>query len=490
VRRERGRDNADPAESIKEGQFMKVTLIRARGFLMLALFLLFWEPVSAQTELTPKEARAIAKEAYIYAYPMVDAYRIYHSYFVDKNDPQYKTTFNTLFNTARVYTPADTTVQTPNSDTPYSFIGVDLRTEPLVLTIPEIDKERYFSIQFVDLYTFNYAYIGTRTTGNGGGHYLLAGPNWNGPTPAGIKDVIRSQTQLGLAIYRTQLFKPEDIENVKKIQAAYKVQPLSAYLGKKSPEPAAPIKFPEPLSVSDEKTSGKVLDLLSFLLRYCPTDPSEKELMQRFARLGLVAGQPFQVEKLSPEIQNAVKLGIEDAWNDFGTLKVKVDQGLVTSANVFGTRAFLKNNYLYRMAAAVLGIFGNSAQEAFYPIYSNDDKGQPLDGSKKYSLTFPKGQLPPVKAFWSLTMYQMPSSLLCANPIDRYLINSPMLPSLKPNSDGSITLYIQNETPGAELESNWLPSPNGPFMVVMRLYWPEQAALEGSWSRPALVQAR
>lgn len=210
--------------------------------------------------------------------------------------------------------------------------------------------------------------------------------------------------------------------------------------------------------------------------------------MERFAKLGLVAGKPFSYKSMPPEIQEAIQLGIQDAWSDFKELEVKVDQGLITSADVFGDRAYLKNNYLYRMAGAVLGIFGNSVQEAFYPIYQTDSSGHKLDGSNRYTITFAKGQLPPVRAFWSLTMYQLPSSLLCANPINRYLINSPMLPELKAGSDGSVTLYVQSDSPGAALESNWLPAPKGPFMVVMRLYWPDQMALDGKWKTPPLVR--
>lgn len=468
-----------------------MTFFRSKCFrvlLVMALSTLLAAPVTADSSLTPEEARAIAKEAYIYGYPMVDAYRIYYAYFVDEQSPEYKANWNTLCNNARVYTPADTAVQTPNSDTPYSMLGVDLRTEPLVLTFPRIQEDRYFSVQLVDLYTFNYAYLGSRTTGNGGGDYLLVGPGWKGQVPSGIAKVIHSETQLGLAIIRTQLFNPADIDNVKKVQAGYQVRPLSAYLGHKAPEPAAAIRFPQPLSPALEKTSPEVLNLLAFLLRFCPTDPSEVALRARFAKLGLVPGKPFAYDSMPAEIQNAIKLGIQDAWSDFKALEVKVGQGLVTSADVFGDRKFLRNNYLYRLAAAVLGIFGNSAQEAFYPIYQTDSNGHKLDGSNKYTLTFPKGQLPPVKAFWSLTMYKMPSSLLCTNPINRYLINSPMLPSLKTNKDGSLTLYIQNESPGAELESNWLPAPDGPFMAVMRLYWPGPDALDGKWRNPPLVR--
>jgi hypothetical protein len=153
---------------------------------------------------------------------------------------------------------------------------------------------------------------------------------------------------------------------------------------------------------------------------------------------------------------------------------------------MFGTREYLKNNYLYRMAAAIIGIYGNSRAEAMYPIYSADEQGQPLSGANRYTVVFPANGLPPVNAFWSLTMYEMPASLLTANPLNRYLINSPMLSNLKKNKDGSLTLHISHTSPGKDLESNWLPAPAGPFMCAMRLYWPKEEALNGSWTAPPM----
>jgi len=159
----------------------------------------------------------------------------------------------------------------------------------------------------------------------------------------------------------------------------------------------------------------------------------------------------------------------------------------VTSGDLFGTREFLKNNYLYRFAAADLGIYGNSKQEAMYPVYRTDADGQKLDASaNRYSLYFSKDHLPPVNAFWSLTMYELPSSLLVANPLHRYLINSPMLQDLKRDADRGLTIYIQHESPGVDKESNWLPAPNGPFMAVLRLYWPKKEALDGGWRAPPM----
>lgn len=434
-----------------------------------------------------EEVRAIAKEAYIYGFPMVDNYRIQYSYFVDAANPEYKGPWNQIHNTARVYTPQDKAIQTPNSDTPYSQLGADLRAEPLVITVPPIEAGRYFSAQFIDMYTYNFAYIGTRATGNDGGSFLLAGPGWQGETPAGIKQVIRSETELAFVLFRTQLFGPDDIDNVKKIQAGYRVQPLSAFLGQPAPPAAPPIQFIAPLTPEQQKTSPAFFNVLNFLLQFAPTHPSETALRERFARIGIVPGKPFDVAALPADQRQAVESGMADAWKAFAENKAnEIDTGKTSSADAFGTREFLDNDYLRRMSGAVLGIYGNSKDEALYPAYFVDATGEKLDGSRRYTLRFAPGQLPPVDAFWSATLYELPSSLLSANPLDRYLINSSMLPKLQKDADGGITLYIQHESPGKARESNWLPAPSGPFFVVMRLYQPKAEALDGRWKAPPL----
>lgn len=447
-------------------------------------------PLKAASAVTPAEARAIAKEAYIYGFPLVDSYRVQHAYFVEKENPEYKNPWNQIRNMPRVYTPEDKAVQTPNSDTPYSMLGLDLRAEPIVLTVPAIEKERYFSIQLIDAYTFNFAYIGSRATGNEGGSFLIAGPGWKGSAPAGIKKVIPAETELVLAAYRTQLFTPADLENVKKIQAGYKVQPLSAFLGKSAPQAAPAIDFIKPLTPAQQKTSLDFFKIENFVLRFCPPHPSETELMARFAKLNIGAGKTFDSEKFSPEVKQAVQDGMADAWQALAGAKKEMDEGKITSGDCFGTREYLKNNYLYRMTAAVLGIYGNSKEEAMYPVYANDADGKNLVGTNRYILRFAPGELPPVNAFWSLTMYELPASLLYANPLNRYLINSPMLPSLNKDPDGSITLYVQNESPGKEKEANWLPAPKGPFVCAMRLYWPKETALNDQWKAPKMQLAK
>ncbi len=438
--------------------------------------------------LNPDEVRAIAKDAYIYGYPLVDSYRINYSYALDKENPEYKGPMNTISSFSRVFTPADTTVQTPNSDTPYSFVIYDLRTEPYVISVPPIEANRYFSIQLIDAYTHNFAYIGSRTTGNNGGRYLLAGPGWQGEKPDGIDEVIRSETDLCMTLYRTQLFNPSDIENVKAIQARYSVEPLSSFLGQPAPEPAPAVDFIQPLTPDTQKTSLEFFNVLSFVLNFCPTVESETDTMARFAAIGVGAGRSIDVATLDADVQQAMHAGVADAWAELKALEEgDIAAGKVTSGDLFGDRARLNGNYLYRFAAAILGIYGNSKEEAMYPAYRVDSGGKHLDGSlSNYSVRFAPGQLPPVKAFWSLTMYKLPESLLSENAINRFLINSPMLPDLKRDEDGGITLYIQQDSPGADKESNWLPAPNGPFWCALRLYWPEDVALKGGWKQPPM----
>jgi hypothetical protein len=455
---------------------------------LLCLILAAPGPAQAKNDLTPVEARAIAKEAFVFGFPLVDSYRVQYSYFVDRGAPEFKRGWNTLFNNARVYTPEDKSIQTPNSDTPYSYVGADLRAEPLVFSVPAIEKERYYSLQFIDMNTYNFAYVGSRTTGNGAGRYLLAGPGWKGGKPAGVDAVIRSDTDFAFVLYRTQLFNPDDIDKVKAIQAGYKVETLSQYLGAPQRKAWPAIAFARPLSREEQVSSPEFFNVLNFILQFAPADPSEKALRQRFARLGIAPGKLFDPDALPAPILDAVKQGMADAWAELAAFKAsEIDTRKVTSADLFGTRAALKNNYLYRMAGAALGIYGNSRQEAIYPAYTVDAAGDPLDGAKHaYRLRFAPGQLPPAEAFWSLTLYELPASLLYANPINRYLINSPMLPDLKRDADGGITLYLQHDSPGPEKESNWLPAPAGPFWTTLRLYRPQPAALDGKWKQPPL----
>ncbi len=210
-----------------------------RSTLIAAAMFAVGPAIAADEAVSTSEARSIAKDAYIYGFPMVESYKTLYGQAVDPGGPNFKAPFNQIGNTANVFTPKDTAIITPNSDTPYSFVWMDLRAEPIVLTLPAIEESRYYSVQLIDLYTQNFAYLGKRTTGSNGGNFMIAGPNWKGETPVGIAAVMPCETEFAYALYRTQLFGADDIENVKKIQGGYRVQPLSAFL-RQQPVKAAP----------------------------------------------------------------------------------------------------------------------------------------------------------------------------------------------------------------------------------------------------------
>jgi hypothetical protein len=436
------------------------------------------------------------QEAYVYGFPMLMNYGIMYAYFVDRNSGQFKAPFNQIYNEARVFAPKDTAIVTPNSDTPYSFVGMDLRAEPLVLCMPKIEKSRYYDVQLVDMYTFNYGYMGSRSTGNDAGCYMVAGPDWKGDTPAGIKKVFHSETQFGLIGYRTQLFGPKDMPNVVRIQSGYKVQTLSQFLKQPAPPAAPAIDFP---AFTKDDMKLPFPKYLNFVLQFCPPVEEEKALRAKFATVGIEAGKPFDLDKL-PEAEKAEEaLGVKEGYDAIVKQKDEIGKNINgwLVGSLLGDRAFFNGNWLLRAAGALAGIYGNSAEEAVYPLAKNDSAGQPLDGSKhNYSLTFAAGAYPPVNAFWSVTMYDGKTQLLIENPINRYLINSPMLPTMKKSPDGSLTIYIQKEAPPADKKANWLPAPDGPIYLVMRLYWPKTEppsilpAGSGTWQPPAIQVAQ
>jgi hypothetical protein len=439
-----------------------------------------------------REAKDIAEEGFIYGLPIVMNYAVMYAYAVDPDSGQFKAPFNQIKNEARVFTYKDTAIVTPNSDTPYSFLWMDLRAEPLVLSVPAVEKDRYYAVQLEDGNTFNYGYIGSRATGNEAGDYMVVGPDWQGEIPPGIKKMFRSSTQFSVAGYRTQLFNPADMDNVKKVQAGYKVQPLSAYLGKPAPPPAPKIDFPK---IDKDLIKSNFFEYLDFALQFAPPGEDEKDIRAKLAEIGVGAGKSFDFHELPLGHRLEIALGMKQADK-------KIDDYLAAGAkdvngwkigSWFGDRAFFNGNWLLRAAGAKGGIYGNDAVEATYPLTRVDGNGQTLDGSKaNYTLTFAKGEYPPVNAFWSVTMYDGKTQLLIENPINRYLINSPMLPELKKNADGSLTLYIQKDSPGAEKQSNWLPAPDGPIYLVMRLYWPKTEAPSilppggGAWQPPGV----
>jgi hypothetical protein len=455
--------------------------------LLASLSILMSTGAWADFTATPTEARAIAKEAYLYGYPVVEMYKTLYTQAVDKGGANFKAPFNHIGNTAQVFTPRDTAFVTPNADTPYSFVWMDLRKEPLVLTLPKIDDNRYYSVQLIDLYTQNIAYLGTRSTGNNGGHYMIAGPDWKGQQPVDVDRVIYSESNIAYALYRTQLFDEKDLSKVKQIQNGYKVQPLSAYVKQPAPAKVAKIEWPKPMATMTE--GPQLFRYLNFMLAFAAPQDSEKDLMARFAKIGIAPGAPFKVKDLTAEQRKALEEGIADGRAEFAAFKKdKVDTHQVTSSDLFGSRDRLKNNYLYRYAGANLGIFGNSTDEAIYMTYFVDSEGKPANGARhSYTVHFAKDQLPPAEAFWSLTMYDAKTKLLAPNLKKRYLINSAMLPNLKRDADGGLTLALQHHEPPKAEQSNWLPAPPGPFYAVLRIYLPKPEVGNGQWKLPPLT---
>ncbi len=453
-------------------------------------------PVSAKNKIEWPgllEAKDIAEDGFIYGLPLVMNYAIMYEYAVDRNSGQFKAPFNQIKNEPNVYTYKDTAIVTPNSDTPYSFIWMDLRAEPVVLSVPAIDPKRYYSVMLCDGNTYNYGYIGTRATGSDAGDYMVVGPGWQGDTPAGIKQVFRSSTEFSLAGYRTQLFGPDDLDNVKKVQAGYKVQMLSAYLKQTPPPGASTVDFPK---IDKDLVKTNFFDYLDFALQFAPAQSNEKEIRAKLARIGVGPGKTFNFRDLPVKHKLEMGLGMKSGQR-------KVDKAVADAGKAIngwrvsglpGDSAHYNGNWLKRAVAAQAGIYGNDPAEATYPYTRVDSNGRTLDGSKhNYTITFPAEQLPPVNSFWSVTMYDGKSQLLIKNPINRYLINSPMLPGMKKNEDGSLTLYIQKDSPGPDKETNWLPAPDDTIYLVMRLYWPKTEAPsilpagKGTWQPPAVV---
>ena len=438
-------------------------------------------------DLSPEEAKRITEEAFIFAFPMLETYKMIFLQAVYEESPVYEVPFNTIKHKSVLLGPEYTVIVRPNNDTFYSVIFLDLRQEPMVVSVPAIDVGRYYSYQLIDLYTHNYGYIGTRTTGYEAGDYLLSGPGWEGELPEGIEKLIRTEGNFAIALGRTQVFGPGDKESAMAIQEGYMVQALSAFLGQDAPEAPAPLNFPV---YSPEKANSiEFIEYLNFILGQLQPHPSEVTLMEDFARIGVGPDRPFYGENIGPVIKEAMEEGIASAMEKIEARAQELGErhnGWMQATGIFGTRETMQGKYLVRAAAAYFGLFGNTLEEAYYPETSLDTDGEALDGSRhNYVLHFEADELPPVKAFWSLSMYKLPEQLFIENEINRYVISSATA-GLKFEEDGSLNVYIQKENPGGEKTSNWLPAHKGSFSLQARLYWPEPAHLDPLYTMPAV----
>jgi hypothetical protein len=447
--------------------------------------------------LTTEQFKTIAERGFIYGLPLVMNYAIMNEYAVDSNSSQFKAPFNQIKNLPRVFTYKDTAVVTANSDTPYSFLWLDLRAEPMVLSVPAAPKDRYISVMLADAHTYNYGYMGSRATHGKAGKYMVVGPDWKGERPAGIDGVFHSLTPFSFAAYRTQLINAEDMPNVVKIQDQYKVESLSAFLGQPPPTAAPDPNF-LPATTAGIKTN--FWNYLGAALEYIPELDEDKDIRAQLAKIGIGPGKTFDMTSLSPERQKVMVEAMKAG-------DTKVDTYLasgMTNVNGWqlgslpGDQAHYNGDWVMRAATAKAGIYGNDAAEAVYPLGRVDVDGNTLDTSKhNYTLTFAADNMPPVNAFWSVTMYYGKSQLMVENPINRYLVNTAMVPAMAKNADGSLTIYIQKDSPGKDKEANWLPAPDDTAYMVMRLYWPKPATEavsvlpvgKGTWQPPGFVVA-
>ena len=432
----------------------------------------------------PAEVRAIAKEAWLYAYAPLQGYKTMFSQAVNKEFAGYVGGFDRYRHYARMATPVDLDIPSPNKDTPYSWAWLDLRAEPIVLSLPDVPEPRYYVNQWFDMYTHNFAYTGVRTTGRKAGNYLFAGPNWNGEVPANITKVFRSETHFIGTLTRTELDGASDIAAMQAVQEQFKLAPLSQFTGQSAPQAAPQVDWP----VWDAKQGEGIgfISYLNALLPFMPTVASEKAMMERFSQIGIGPGKPFDPDTLDPAIRSALEEGVAEASKELAANM----RAVTSSKEIFGSREELGPNYIMlRAEAAMIGIYGNTKEEAVYGAYQQGPDGKLLDGTKKWVLRYEPGQLPPVNLFWSLTMYNLPGRFLVENPINRYSIGD-RTAGLSQGKDGSLEIYLQNESPDVATASNWLPTPKGPFFLASRMYGPRQPMIDGTWKEPVLVEVK
>lgn len=438
--------------------------------------------------LSDQEAYEIAKDAYVYAYPAVLTYltAVQTTNYAAPTGIPTQAPFN-QFSHAREIPPADfRSVVRPNVDTLYSPAVLDLGREPLVLSVPATD--RYFMLPMMSLWTDIYAVPGSRTTGRGvARNFLLVSPHWQGTAPAGL-EIIRSPTRFTDIVGRTQVNGPADYDAVHKVQAGYKLTPLSAWgkgdyvPPKGNVDPSIDMKTPPPVQV-DKMDAAAFFGRFAEILKDNPPALTDYPMIHRLERLGFKVGASFSLNEAPSHIQQAFRRGLTDG-HALVLAEGNKAAGIGQKGWVYTTRSGAYGvDYLYRAAIAQCCLGENLPQDAIYPSLATDDQGQPLDGSNKYVLHFEKGKLPPVNAFWSVTAYDKDGYFI-PNDLRRQAIGDRS--NLVPNANGSVDLYVQAETPGGDKEANWLPVAAGPFNLFMRLYWSREDVLEGEWVPPPI----
>jgi len=440
-----------------------------------------------KAKLAPAEVEKIAKEAYIFGYPLVlmDVTRQ-----VGTACPSPTAACAPMNQFANMPTFPDhtfTDVVSPNADTLYSIAWLDLSKEPMVLSVPDT-KGRYYLMPMLDAWTNVFASPGSRTSGTGKGDFAIIGPGFKGNLPAGLKK-IESPTNLVWIIGRTQTNGKADYEAVHAIQKEYKLTPLSAWGKPYTPPGKVPVdakvsKEP-PVKQVEEMSAQTFFSRFNALMKGNPPAAADAEVMKKFAAIGIAPGKKFSLEGFEPAAQSALEKGVQEAQKEI-VAEAKKPQGKVVNGwSIQHNLGKYGTNYLYRAGIAWVGLGANLPVDAIYPMTRVDGEGKPLTGKNKYVMHFTKDQIPPVKAFWSLTLYNDKQAFV-ENPLNRYAIGD--RDKLKFNADGSLDLYIQHESPGNDKESNWLPAPKDSFNLIMRLYWPKKPVLDGTWAPPPVKQ--
>ncbi|MCA1440437.1 DUF1254 domain-containing protein [Ensifer sp. IC4062] len=434
-----------------------------------------------------------AVDAYIYGYPLVTM-EMTRRVITNVEKPEgSKGPMGHLIKLREYPSPKFRDVTAPNADTLYTTSFIDVGKEPWVLSLPDM-KDRYFLFPMLDGWTTVFDVPGARTTGGGAQTYAITGPGWQGELPEGVTEY-KSPTSIVWILGRIYCTgTPEDYKAVHEAQDACKLMPLSAYGKEWTPppgkvDPSIDVKTPVRDQVN-RMDAVEYFTLLAELLKTNPPTPADAPMVEKLASIGLIPGQDFDKSKLDTRFARRItEIGFGRIMMHFkfsdGDVKDINGWGFTTKAGTYGT------DYLQRALVTAIGLGANRPQDAIYPTSLKMKEGligRAYEGSNKYVLTFPKGQLPPVRGFWSITMYN-DQYFFVDNPINRYSISARQ--DLKANADGSTTIYIQNESPGPEKEANWLPAPKDKFYLMMRLYWPDDSPpsiLDGSWVIPPVTK--
>jgi hypothetical protein len=443
-------------------------------------------PIKAAS-LGADEAHAIGVEGYLYFYPLVTMDLTRKQLTNVEHAEGIHAPMNSFANIPAYPTADMKAVVRPNFDTLYSSAWLDLTKEPLVVSVPDTGG-RYYLFPMLDMWTDVFASPGWRTTGTQAANFLVTPPGWTGTVPNGIQQ-IKAPTFYVWIIGRTKTDGPPDYDAVHKIQAGYKVRPLSQW-GKNSQavtgsvDSTVDMKTPPKVQV-DTMSADKYFSYAAELLKSQPPHITDEPIVARMKRVGIEPGKSFDFAKLDPAIQKALASSPEDAQK---LMKWKVPT-LARVVNYWSmntdTMGVYGNYYLKRAIVAQMGLGANLPEDAIYPLNLGDDTGKPLDGANKYTIHFDKATIPPAEAFWSITLYDA-EGFQVANALNRFAVSSWM--PFKYNADGSLDLYFQSESPGSNKEANWLPAPKGAFNLCMRLYAPKSDALTGKWNPPPVTK--